>query len=106
LGFNISKKYKKKGDFMAEKEVVETSEAEIAVHWGEEEFYHPSTQFIAQANLTDSGIFERFSLDNFPNCFKEYADLLDWYEYWDEILDTRSWIPAMHPAGNGLRAAK
>jgi acetyl-CoA synthetase len=73
---------------MAEKEVVETSEAEIAVHWGEEEFYHPSTKFIAQANLTDSGIFERFSLDNFPNCFKEYADLLDWYEYWDEILDT------------------
>jgi len=73
---------------MAEKEVVETSEAEIAVHWGEEKFYHPSTKFIAQANLTDSGMFERFSLDNFPNCFKEYADLLDWYEYWDEILDT------------------
>ena len=73
---------------MAEKEVVETSEAEIAVHWGEESFYHPSTQFIAQANMTDPGIYERFSLDNFPNCFKEYADLLDWYEYWDEILDT------------------
>jgi len=73
---------------MAEKEVVETSEAEIAVHWGEEEFYHPSTQFIAQANLTDPAVYERFSLDNFPNCFKEYADLLDWYEYWDTILDT------------------
>ncbi len=73
---------------MAEKEVVETSEAEIAVHWGEESLYHPSTQFIAQANMTDPGIFERFSLDNFPNCFKEYADLLDWYEYWEEILDT------------------
>ncbi len=73
---------------MAEKEIVETSEAEIAVHWGEEKYYYPSTQFIAQANLTDSGIFKRFSLDNFPNCFKEYADLLDWYEYWDEILDT------------------
>jgi acetyl-CoA synthetase len=27
---------------MAEKEVIETSEAEIAVHWGEEEYYHPS----------------------------------------------------------------
>jgi acetyl-CoA synthetase len=73
---------------MAEKEVVETSEAEIAVHWGEESLYHPSTQFIAQANMTDPGIFKRFSLDNFPNCFKEYADLLDWYEYWEEILDT------------------
>jgi acetyl-CoA synthetase len=73
---------------MAEKEIVETSEAEIAVHWGEEEYYHPSTEFIAQANMTDSAVFKRFSLDNFPNCFKEYADLLDWYEYWHTILDT------------------
>ena len=73
---------------MAEKEVVETSEAQIAVHWGEEEFYHPSPKFIAQANMADEGVYERFSLDNFPNCYKEYADLLDWYEYWDEILDS------------------
>ena len=73
---------------MAEKEVVETSEAQIAVHWGEEEFYHPSPKFIAQANMSDEGVYERFSLDNFPNCYKEYADLLDWYEYWDEILDS------------------
>jgi len=73
---------------MAEKEVVETSEAQIAVHWGEEEYYYPSYEFIAQANMTDPAVFDRFSLDNFPNCFKEYADLLDWYEYWDTILDT------------------
>jgi acetyl-CoA synthetase len=73
---------------MAEKEVIETSEAEIAVHWGEEEYYHPSTEFIAQANMADPGVLERFGLDNFPNCFKEYADLLDWFEYWDTILDT------------------
>jgi acetyl-CoA synthetase len=73
---------------MAEKEVVETSEAQIAVHWKEEGYYYPSTEFIAQANMSDKGIYDRFSLDNFPNCFKEYADLLTWYEYWDEILDT------------------
>ncbi len=73
---------------MAEKEIVETSEAEIAVHWGEEKYYYPSAEFIAQANMTDPGVYERFSLDNFPNCFKEYADLLDWYEYWHTILDT------------------
>ena len=73
---------------MAEKEVVETSEAQIAVHWAEEEYFHPSTEFIAQANMTDPEIFDRFSLDNFPNCFKEYADLLDWYEYWHTTLDT------------------
>ncbi len=73
---------------MAPKDVIETSEAEIAVHWGEEEYYHPSTEFIAQANMTDPGVFDRFSLENFPNCFKEYADILDWYEYWHTTLDT------------------
>jgi acetyl-CoA synthetase len=73
---------------MAEREVIETSEAQIAVHWQEENLVYPSVDFIAQANMTDMGIYDRFSLDNFPNCFKEYADLLTWYKYWDEILDT------------------
>jgi len=73
---------------MAKREVVETSEAQIAVHWQEEGYYYPSTKFVAQANMTDGSIYERFSLDKFPNCFKEYADLLDWYEYWHTILDT------------------
>jgi acetyl-CoA synthetase len=73
---------------MAEKEVIETSEAEIAVHWGEEGYYHPSAEFIAQANMADPEVYSRFSLDNFPNCFKEYADMLDWYEYWHTMLDT------------------
>jgi acetyl-CoA synthetase len=73
---------------MADKEVVETSEAQIAVHWQEEGLYYPTSKFIAQANMTDEKVYDRFSLDNFPNCFKEYADLLTWYEYWDEILDT------------------
>jgi acetyl-CoA synthetase len=73
---------------MAEKEVVETSEAQIAVHWQEEGYYYPSSKFVAQANMTDETIYDRFSLENFPNCFKEYADLLDWYEYWHTILDT------------------
>jgi acetyl-CoA synthetase len=30
----------------------------------------------------------RFSLDNFPECFTEYADLLDWDEKWHTTLDT------------------
>jgi acetyl-CoA synthetase len=66
----------------------EVTEAQIAVHWQEEEYFPPSTQFIAQANMTDPGIYDRFSLDNFPECFKDYADLLDWYEYWHTTLDT------------------
>ncbi len=64
------------------------SEAQIAVHWQEEEYIHPSPEFIAQANMADRGIFERFSLDNFPECFKEFADLLTWEQYWQTTLDT------------------
>ena len=71
-----------------EKEVTETSEAEIAVHWAEEDFIYPPASFIAQANVTDPSVYDRFGLENFPNCFKEYADLLTWYEYWHTTLDT------------------
>ncbi len=76
---------------MSEKETggaSDVSEAQIAVHWQEEAYYMPSTEFIAQANMTDAGMYDRFSLDNFPECFKEYADLLDWAEYWHTTLDT------------------
>ena len=36
--------------------VVETSEAQIAVHWWEEEYFYPSAKFIGQANLTDPSL--------------------------------------------------
>jgi len=64
------------------------SEAEIAVHWGEESYFHPPTTFVAQANLTDPTVRERFSLENFPEYFKEFADLLTWDKYWEQTLDT------------------
>ena len=71
---------------MAEEQ--QLSEAQIAVHWREEEYYQPPAKFIAQANAGDPAILERFAEENFPDCFKEYADLLDWDEYWHTTLDT------------------
>ncbi|MEW6059712.1 MAG: acetate--CoA ligase [Actinomycetota bacterium] len=64
------------------------SEAQIAVHWREEEYVYPPTAFIGQANAADPAIFERFSEEDFPECFKEYADLLSWDAYWHTTLDT------------------
>ena len=64
------------------------SEAQIAVHWREEEYYQPPAKFIAQANAGDPSIFERFREERFPECFKEYADLLSWDAYWHTTLDT------------------
>ncbi|WP_233800961.1 acetate--CoA ligase [Paraburkholderia sp. HP33-1] len=71
----------------AEQQTVEVSEAQIAVHWPEEDYFLPPASFIGQANLTDAGVFARFSLDKIPECFKEFADLLDWYKYWETTFD-------------------
>lgn len=67
---------------------VEVTEAQIAVHWKEEEYVHPSAKFIGQANMADPGILQRFGEENFPECFKEYADMLTWDRYWHTTLDT------------------
>lgn len=60
----------------------------IAAHWREETHIHPPSKFIGQAYLTDATVFERFSEENFPECFREYADLLDWRQYWHTTLDS------------------
>jgi acetyl-CoA synthetase len=73
---------------MTESFEAQVSEAQIAVHWREEEYYYPPAKFIGQANAADPGIFERFSEKNFPECYKEYADLLSWDSYWHTTLDT------------------
>jgi acetyl-CoA synthetase len=64
------------------------SESQIAVHWREEEYYHPSAKFVGQANAADPAILDRFRQENFPECFREYADLLSWDSYWHTTLDT------------------
>ena len=64
------------------------SEAQIAVHWKEEEVFYPPKKFIEQANLTDAKVMERFSEKNFPKCFEEYAEMLSWYQRWKTVLDT------------------
>ncbi len=66
----------------------ELSEAQIAVHWKEEEYIQPAPSFIGQANLTDPAVMERFSEKHFPECFREYADMLAWDSYWHTTLDT------------------
>src|ERR1700742_3124661 len=66
----------------------ESSEATIVVHWREEGYIPPPPKFIGQANASDPAILDRFAEENFPECFREYADLLHWDEYWHTTLDT------------------
>jgi acetyl-CoA synthetase len=78
-------KHEKKAHDASERKL---TEAQIAVHWKEEEYYQPPAKFIAQANLSDPAMVEKFSEKNFPECFRAYAELLDWDQYWHTTLDT------------------
>jgi acetyl-CoA synthetase len=64
------------------------SEAQIAVHWREEEYHDPPPAFVEQANASDPAILGRFTEERFPECFTEYADLLTWDTRWHTTLDT------------------
>jgi acetyl-CoA synthetase len=77
-----------KDDARASSTGAAVSEAQIAVHWREEEYYPPPPGFAAQANAGDPAVRERFGEEHFPECFLEYADLLTWDRRWDTILDT------------------
>ena len=52
----------------------------------EQEYLQPPTEFVGQANATDPSIYDRFD-DSYPDAFEEYAELLDWDDHWDEVLD-------------------
>jgi acetyl-CoA synthetase len=68
----------------------ESSGAQIAVHWREEDYVQPPASFAKQANASDPAIRDRFTEDKFPDCFKEYADLLTWEQTWHTTLDTNN----------------
>ncbi len=63
------------------------SESKIDVHWKEEPLVDPPNSFVAQANMADPDIYNRFSEKNFPECYREYADFLTWDEPWHTTLD-------------------
>jgi len=52
----------------------------------EQEVFEPPETFVEQANVTDEGIYEEFE-DNWPECWEGAADLLDWEEDYDQVLD-------------------
>src|SRR5690349_9813197 len=69
-------------------EEVEYSETQIAVHWREEDYYPPPESFKEQANGNDPAVLERFKEESYPQCFEEYAEMLEWDKKWGTILDT------------------
>ncbi|QOS13837.1 acyl-CoA synthetase (plasmid) [Haloferax gibbonsii] len=61
-------------------------DTELEARLEEQDEFEPSEEFVAQANVSDSDIYDEFE-ENWPECWERAADLLDWDEEYDEVLD-------------------
>ena len=65
------------------------TEAQIAVHWREEEYFYPPAALYRPGQRIGPGDIQAVRRGTaFPECFREYAELLDWDQYWHTTLDT------------------
>jgi acetyl-CoA synthetase len=59
---------------------------ELEARLEEQETFEPSDSFVEQANVSDPGIYDAFE-GNWPGCWERAADLLDWDEPYEQVLD-------------------
>ncbi|UPV99602.1 acetate--CoA ligase [Halorussus gelatinilyticus] len=60
--------------------------AELEARLEEQDEFEPPAEFVSQANVSDDSIYDEFEED-WPECWERAAELLDWDESYDEVLD-------------------
>ncbi|PSP55149.1 acetate--CoA ligase, partial [Halobacteriales archaeon QS_1_67_19] len=60
--------------------------AELEARLEEQDEFEPPEEFVEQANVADDSVYEEFE-QNWPECWERAADLLDWDEEYDRVLD-------------------
>ncbi|MFU1782673.1 acetate--CoA ligase [Haloarcula japonica] len=61
-------------------------DVQLEARLAEQEVFEPPESFVEQANVTDEGIYDEFE-ENWPECWEGAADLLDWKEDYNQVLD-------------------
>ncbi len=61
-------------------------DVELEARLAEQESFEPPEEFVSQANVAGEGIYDEFE-ENWPDCWTAAADLLDWYDDYDQVLD-------------------
>ncbi|RDZ43458.1 acetate--CoA ligase [Haloferax sp. Atlit-19N] len=61
-------------------------DTELEARLVEQEEFEPSEEFVAQANVSDPAVYDEFE-ENWPECWEGAAEMLDWDEAYDEVLD-------------------
>ena len=62
------------------------TEPELEARLAEQDEFEPPESFVEQANVSDPDIYDEFT-ENWPHCWERAADLLDWDEEYDQVLD-------------------
>ena len=61
-------------------------DVKLEARLAEQDSFEPPADFVEQANVTDPDIYDEFE-SNWPNCWTQAADMLDWEAEYTEILD-------------------
>ncbi|ELK50112.1 acyl-CoA synthetase, partial [Haloferax sp. BAB-2207] len=61
-------------------------DAELEARLAEQDEFEPTEEFVAQANVSDPAVYDEFE-ENWPDCWERAAEMLDWDEEYDEVLD-------------------
>ena len=61
-------------------------EPEIEARLPEQDSFEPPADFVEQANVTDESVRDDFE-DNWPECWENAAEHLEWFDGYDEVLD-------------------
>ncbi|PSQ29195.1 acetate--CoA ligase [Halobacteriales archaeon QS_9_68_17] len=64
----------------------ESQDVQLEARLEEQEAFEPPESFVEQANVSEPGIYEEFE-KNWPECWERAADLLDWDQAYDQVLD-------------------
>ena len=59
---------------------------ELEARLAEQDSFEPPEAFVDQANVSDPGIYDEFE-ENWPDCWERAAEMLDWEESYDTVLD-------------------
>ena len=62
------------------------SEPQLEARLAEQDSFEPPETFVEDANVTDPEIYETFEAE-WPDCWERAAELLDWEESYDQVLD-------------------
>ena len=61
-------------------------DVQLEAQLAEQEEFEPPEEFVEQANVSDPSIYDEFE-EEWPQSWERAADLLDWDQEWDTVLD-------------------